>query len=162
METDSHDSSKKAPRLAQVVPDKSEREDLALVEAQANASVASITAIGEQMKALAESPGVKMLLEGMGQSLAKRWDYETVKLEKEHEQKMQADRLAAQTQARRDLLGMILVGGGLLAMTALALTIVALVAKGIITQGQAAIVAGIIASLATGLGFGRKMRGDSK
>ena len=143
---------------ADPVTDTTTQVDLALIEAQARANVASIKEMGEQLKALAETPGVKMLLEGLGQSLPKRWDFESSKLEKDHEQKMQADRLAAQTQKRRDILGTVLVCAGVVAFSALATTMVVLVAKGIVTQGQAAVVAGIIASLATGLGFGRKIR----
>jgi len=150
----------KISNLARPAPaqDEEDLEDLVIIEAQAKANVAAIKEVGEQLKAIAEAPGVRTLLEGAGQALSKRWDYETKKLEKDHEQKMQADRLAAEAQKRRDILGTVLVSVGVLVFSAAALTIVVLVAKGIITQGQAAVIGGIVASLATGLGFGRKMR----
>jgi hypothetical protein len=160
MDSEDDGNHDKISHLASSAPEQDEEgpENLAIIEARAKANVAAIQEVGEQLKAIADSPGMKALLEGAGQALSKRWDYETKRLEKDYEQKMQADRLAAEAQKRRDILGTVLVGVGVLVFSAGATTIVVLVAKGIVTPGQAAVITGIVASLATGLGFGRKMR----
>ncbi len=80
-------------------------DELAIRKAETDATIQVVEAVGAQLRAIAESPGVQEVLKGLGQTLEKRAQQAVDAQQHAHELQKQANDLAAQRERRRDYLG---------------------------------------------------------
>ncbi len=132
------------------------REQVEMAKLQAEAAEANIRAIGEQVRFLAESPGVKAMMGDFGRAMVLKAEIEKARTENEHAQKMQLDRMNADAQKRREILGVtVLLGGGAIVSGVLFVGIY-MVQMGWLSPDSAKWLGGLVATLLVGLGLGRK------
>lgn len=145
-----------APPVLAVDVTPQSRERMELAKLQAEAVEAHIRSVGEQVRFLAESPGVKAFMGDLGRSRILQSEMEKARAENEHIQKMQLDKLNAEAQRRREMLGagVLLCGGTFISVFLLAG--VFMVQKGWLSEEAVKWFGGLLTTLLVGLGIGRK------
>jgi hypothetical protein len=94
------------------------REDLELKRAEADATIRMVDALGAQLRILAESPGIRDLLQGAGKAFETRATMDLRAQEQAHERQQKTAELESLREKRRDYLGAVFLA--LLALLVLA------------------------------------------
>jgi len=131
---------------------------IAITEAEAKASQASMEAFGAMLRMIAESPGINGAIENIGRAAVLNAEAHKLAIETKHEQEMQAAKLGSEERLQSERLRhaaarqarwisaaafAIIVA----AILGLAAAMIALVVKGVLTHEHAIIIGGAVGTL---------------